>query len=69
MFSMRLLKIIGGFCGMILLGLISLVIVDSLKDKDNTSRVESQNVILPPVANQTTTVPATLPSSTKKPVR
>jgi hypothetical protein len=36
MFSRHLLKVIVGFCGMIIFGLICLVIVDSFKDKGST---------------------------------
>lgn len=37
MFNSHLLKVILGFCGVIILGLISLVFIDSLKEKDNTT--------------------------------
>ncbi len=62
MFNSHLLKVILGFCGVILAGLISLVIIDSFKDKDVVVRAEAptagtyQNtksapIKLPPIKN------------------
>lgn len=41
MFSKHLLKVIIGFCGMIIFGLVTLVIVDSFKDKGAVAAVNS----------------------------
>jgi hypothetical protein len=44
MFKSHLFKVLIGFCGMILLGLISLVVIDSFKGVD-ASNTTSQNTI------------------------
>jgi hypothetical protein len=50
MFNKHLFKVIAGFCGMILLGLISLVIINSLK----SNNVQAQKTtVLPSVEAQT----------------
>ncbi len=56
MFNKHLLKVIIGFCGMIILGLILLVFIDSFKTKDNTTNPAPQvtdnkkmPTVLPPI--------------------
>jgi hypothetical protein len=51
MFDRHVLKVIIGFCGMILLGLISLVIIDSLQPKQEATNSVNQpkTSTLPPV--------------------
>lgn len=45
MFSKHLLKVIIGFCGMIIFGLVSLVIVDSFKEENKSQMVTPAPVI------------------------
>lgn len=50
MFSSHLIKVIVAFCGMIVFGLASLVIIDSFKDKEEdqvASPVVAEPVVLP----------------------
>jgi len=50
MFNSHLVKVIVGFCGMILLGLISLTIIDSLQQKDQQPNASVPTATtLPPV--------------------
>jgi hypothetical protein len=45
MFNGHLLKVILGFCGVIIIGLISLVFIDSLKERDNqTTNAQNEMV-------------------------
>lgn len=45
MFNGHLLKVILGFCGVIIIGLISLVFIDSLKERDNqTTNTQNEMV-------------------------
>jgi hypothetical protein len=58
MFSTHLFKVIASFCGVILFGLISLVIIDSLKNKEatalqNTPTVKTTNSITLPAVKST----------------
>jgi hypothetical protein len=72
MFNGHLVKVIVGFCGVIILGLISLVFIDSLKEKDNDAKaeapiVETQAATKTPVDSKTTsTTPTKKPTPTKK---
>ncbi len=55
MFNSHLLKVLVGFCGVILLGLISLVIIDSMKEKDKTATapqttISTSTTLPPPVS-------------------
>jgi hypothetical protein len=59
MFNRHLVKVILGFCGMILFGLISLVVIDSFKDKEPAQVIK----VTPPVE------PTPKPQSVKKPVK
>jgi hypothetical protein len=58
MVNSHFFKVLIGFCGMILLGLISLVIIDSLKQKDQgvvqNQQIQKQGT-LPPISNQAKT--------------
>lgn len=62
MFSKHLLKVIIGFCGMIILGLATLVIIDSFKDKKIN---EDANISPVNVENSKQTPTKVQPSSKK----
>lgn len=58
MFSKHLLKVIIGFCGMIILGLATLVVIDSFKDEEQNQQatapsVENTNPVKVPVKTPT----------------
>lgn len=63
MLSKHLLKVIIGFCGMIILGLVTLVIVDSLKDKGKPA--QASPVVLPVATPAPTKVPVKKAPTTK----
>lgn len=45
MFSKHLFKVIISFCGMIILGLATLVIIDSFKEKNTNEIVDNQSSV------------------------
>ncbi len=69
MFNKHLFKVIAGFCGMIILGLILLVIIDSYQPKNKVSKVvpevqatnninsKPKSVTLPSVKKSTVSTP------------
>ncbi|MDE2030813.1 MAG: hypothetical protein KGI58_00935 [Patescibacteria group bacterium] len=42
MFNKHLFKVVIGFCGMIIIGLVVLVVIDSFKQEDNPVNVSTQ---------------------------
>ncbi len=63
MFNRHLLKVIIGFCGMIVFGLILLVFIDSFKTKDDPTLQVTENkkmpTILPPIDKTKTPIKKT----------
>lgn len=72
MFNGHLLKVIVGFCGVIILGLISLVFIDSFKEKDIDKKakapiIETQAATKTPVDSRTTKPVSTTPTKKSTP--
>lgn len=66
MFNGHLFKVILGFCGVIVFGLISLVFIDSLKERDVDIKAEAP--IVETQANPAVDSKSTQNTTTKKPV-
>lgn len=68
MFTKHLLKVIIGFCGMIIFGLFSLVIFDSIKDKNQSATVTPALKVVPPAVKEAPK-PQTKTTTNKAPVK
>lgn len=67
MFNSHLFKVIIGFCGVIVLGLISLVFIDSLKERDIGVKAEIPVVETQASTQTPTDSKSTKPTTTAKP--